>query len=102
METKIQFIHDGVTYAMTEAEIEAAYRYRLHGYLVEDAQNHLDNMTEDGSAFETEYGITVKEAYADDMLDRYVAQYERCHDCDIDENSQWEVAISNVLLADLE
>lgn len=104
VEPKIQFIHEGQHYAMIEAEIEAAYRYRLHSYLLEDARNHLDDEVSancskfyEGDQFQEEYGITVEEAYSDEMMERYVAWYERCHDCDIDENSLWDAAIRGVL-----
>ena len=32
----------GATYIMTEDQIEAAYRYQEHQYLIEDAKNQLE------------------------------------------------------------
>ncbi len=34
----IRFMHNGIEYAMTEAEIEAAYRYREHLNRLSDAE----------------------------------------------------------------
>lgn len=38
----VHFEHDGVKYAMTEQEIEAAYRYQEHQYRLRDAKRHLN------------------------------------------------------------
>lgn len=104
----VNFEYNGVQYAMTEQEIEAAYRYRLYQYRLEDAKRHLNTLVfgvDDGSSFDgpeseqaksdfTErYSISYEEASSDDMLDEYVRRFESRFDCNCDENSQWEAAI---------
>lgn len=108
----VNFEHNGVKYAMTEQEIEAAYRYRLHQYRLEDARRHLNIFVfgvDDGSAFDdpeyeedranfaVEYGITYSFAMSDEMLEEYVRRFEDSFDCNCDENRQWEAAILGAL-----
>ena len=45
--SKIQFKWNGKTYAMTSAEIEAAYRHQLHAYRMQDAERHVNNLVFD-------------------------------------------------------
>lgn len=110
--SKIIFHHNGKQYEMTSDEIEAAYRYQRHHYLLMDAAMHLeefvfgytledpDRLTdcdiEEEAYFTDEYGITFEEAKK--HLNSFVYKFESRQDCDIDENSTWSNAIRNVLL----
>ena len=107
----VNFEYNGVEYAMTKRQIEAAYRYRLHQYRLKDAQRYLNILVfgDDGSDFndpESEqakldfaerYGISYEDASSNDMLEEYVRRFEGRFDCNCDENSQWEAAILAVL-----
>ena len=109
----VNFEYDGVKYAMTEQEIEAAYRYRERQYRLQDAESHLNILVfgvDDGSDFDDpedeeakryfseDYGISYEEAMSEDMLNEYLRRFENRFDCNYDENSQWEAAIRAVLL----
>ena len=39
---KVKSTTADITYEMTEDQIEAAYRYQEHQYLIEDAKNQLE------------------------------------------------------------
>ena len=108
----VHFEHNGVKYAMTEQEIEAAYRYQEHQYRLEDAKRQLNTLVfgcDDGSDFDDpedeqskryfaeDYGISYDQAVSEDMLEEYLRRFEARFDCDYDENSQWEAAIRAVL-----
>lgn len=108
----VHFEHNGVKYAMTEQEIEAAYRYQERQYRLLDAKSHLNALVfgvDDGSDFNDpedeqskrdfaeDYGISYDEAVSEDMLAEYLRRFEDCFDCNYDENSQWEAAIKTVL-----
>lgn len=109
----VNFEHNGVKYAMTEQEIEAAYRYQERQYRLQDAKSHLNILVfgvDDGSDFDDpedeenqryfseNYGISYEEATSEDMLKEYLRRFEDRFDCDHDENSQWEAAIRAVLM----
>lgn len=108
----VNFEYNGVKYAMTEQEIEAAYRYREHQYRLEDARRQFNTIVfgSDGESglddlereqartdFVERYGIGYEEASSDDMLEEYLRRFENRFDCNQDENSQWEAAIMAVL-----
>ncbi len=108
----IRFKCDSVEYAMTEGEIEAAYRYRERQYRLEDAKRQLNTLIfgcDDGSGFDDpedkkikedfqqDYGISYDVAISPPMLEEYLRRFENRFDCDYDENSQWEAAIRAVL-----
>lgn len=109
----VNFEHNGVKYAMTEQEIEAAYRYQERQYRLQDAKSHLNILVfgvDDGSDFDEpeddeakryfseDYGISYEGAISEDMLKEYLRRFEDRFDCDYDENSQWEAAIKAVLM----
>lgn len=103
----VHFEHDGVKYAMTEKEIEAAYRYREHQYRLEDAKRQLNivifgyddadpedpEFSDDLKRFEQQYSTSYEEAVAPDALEEYLRRYESRFDCNQSENDQWEAAI---------
>lgn len=108
----VRFEHNGVQYAMTEQEIEAAYRYQEHQYRLKDAEVHLNFLAfgyDDGSDFDDpesqrakagfaeKYGISYEEAASDEMLEEYLQRFEDLFDCNASENSVWEAAILSVL-----
>lgn len=107
----VHFEHNGVKYAMTEQEIEAAYRYQERQYRLKDAKRQVnifvfgvDEGGFDGPVsvqlkkdFTEEYGISYEEAVSEDMLEEYLRRFENRFDCNYDENSQWEAAIRAVL-----
>ena len=115
MDRKIEFEYNSVKYAMTEQEIEAAYRYQEHQYRLQDAKRHLNilafGLCDDESGFDVPaydeqknyfaeiYGISYDQAMTDDMLEAYLDQFEDDFDCNTDENSLWEDAIRAVLKA---
>lgn len=109
---KTRFEHDGKLYFMTEEEIEAAYRYQLHQYLLENAKQNLNIFVfglDDGSAFndpedeETkasfvqQYGISYEQATSDEMLEKYLQEYVNHQDGSESDNVVWENAIHEVL-----
>lgn len=111
-ENVVHFEYNGVQYNMTEDEVEAAYRYQLRRYRLQDAQRQLDVLvygsdgdidTEDTESeqaracFAEQYGIGYEKASTDDMLEEYLRRFENRFDCNYDENSQWEAAIIAVL-----
>jgi hypothetical protein len=98
------------TFFLSEEQIEAAYRYQLHQYRLNDAErqlmfivygNELDwECTEEEhkqaeEAFLQKYGFPVSEGLT--MLEDFVQQFENDFDCNMDENSMWENAITTVL-----
>lgn len=103
------FFYLGKRYEMTEEELEAAYRFRQQQYLEKDAKSHLDEFIFGGdpgnmSEFDIEYQVAdfferyhmeVEEAYG--KLQDIVSRFEKCADCNIDENSRWDNAIRDVL-----
>lgn len=107
--TAVEFEYNGKQYAMTAEEIEAAYRYREHQYLLEDAKRHLKFMicfdseadlddpelADDILEFEKHYETTVEEAM--EMLEDFVDAFKDDFTCDIGENMQWYMAICNTL-----
>ena len=107
------FEYDGTEYALTEKEIEGAYRYRLRQCRLEDAKRHLRilalNVDDVGCLtdaevavkkqdFERRYGVSLEDASAPDMLSEYLRRFESRFNCDYDENTQWEAAIEAVLM----
>lgn len=108
--SKIRFSHLGVQYEMTTEQIEAAYRYQLHQYRLADAArqlsilafglddpDELDENTrkEDEQTFLDTYGLSYEEAK--DMLELFAERFEDDFDCNVDENSAWQNAITNCL-----
>lgn len=109
----IHFEYDSTEYALTEKEIEAAYRYQLRQCRLEDAKRNLRilalNVDDAGCLtdaevavkkqdFEKRYGVSLEDASAPDMLSEYLRRFESRFDCDYDENTQWEAAIEAVLM----
>lgn len=113
MSTKemIHFEHNGVKYAMTEEQIDAAHSYRKHQLRLEDAERQLDILVfNDEEAdpddpeneqlkadFAEQYGISYEEAVAKPMLEKFVEKFEDDFDCNVNENGQWQNAIYAVL-----
>ncbi len=107
----IRFMHNGAEYAMTEAEIEAAYRYKTHLNRLSDAEMQVkifvygydapeydsENEVANRLYFEEEYGISYETAVSRPMLEKYVRRFDARYTCDYDENSQWEAAIRAAL-----
>ena len=109
----IRFEYDSSEYALTEKEIEAAYRYQLRQHRLEDAKRNLSilafNVDDAGCLtdaevaakkqdFERRYGVSLEDASAPDMLNEYLRRFENRFNCDYDENTQWEAAIEAVLM----
>ena len=96
---KRTFDYCGKKFTMSDEEIDAAYRYRKHEYLLADAksqfQYHFDGNI---SRLKDEFNTSYEEAISESMLEEYADRFEDRHDCDIDENFQWETAIDAVLL----
>jgi hypothetical protein len=101
--TRVLFEYEGRTYSMTKKQIEAAYRYQKHQYLLMDALDQLDDYYEDykaafgGDEFRKQHGCSLQEAQSAAMLERYVAMYEKNHDCDMAESENWRASIQQTL-----
>ena len=106
----VSFEFEGRVYNMTAQEIEAAFRYQEHQYRLEDAQRWLNSVAfgvddvgelkdpeTEMKDFSNEYGLSYQEAASRDMLERYVSRFESRLDCGLDENAQWEAAVTAVL-----
>lgn len=101
--------YNGKTYSMSEEQIEAAYRYQLHQYRLADAERQFKNIVygsdpdwldekeckQAENRFLNEYGFPVSDGLS--MLEDFVRQFEDDFDCNTDENSMWENAITAVL-----
>lgn len=111
----VRFTHNGVDYAMTRDEIDAAYDFVKREFLEEDALRQLDYFIfgysepfigedpdsapdgeiEDLNDFERKFGISYAEAK--NLKSSFVASFMSCSDCNIPENDLWHEAIYRVL-----
>ena len=111
----IHFEHNGVKYAMTREEINAAYAYKDREYQEEDALRQLDYFVfgyenpdfgdnpedagpgeaEDLAAFEEKYEISYMEARK--LKTHFVARFNSTASCGTAENDIWHNAIEAVL-----
>lgn len=111
----VHFEYDGKKYAMTEVEIEAAYRYQEGQYRKIDAKRQLnylvfgydepyfgdnpddasENEAEDLACFEERYGISY--SAAKELVDSFEAEFCAIFDCNVPENDLWHTAIATVL-----
>lgn len=111
----VQFEYNGKKYAMTEDEIEAAYRYKESQFRKEDAVRQLNYFVfgydkpgfdgnpddasvsemEDMADFEDRYGISFADAKG--LADSFEAEFVAIIDCNVPENDLWHTAISTVL-----
>lgn len=111
----VHFEYGGKKYAMTEAEIEAAYRYKESQFRKEDAVRQLNYFVfgydkpgfngnpddasvsemEDIADFECRYGISFADAQR--LADSFEAEFCAIFDCNVPENDLWHTAIATVL-----
>lgn len=111
----VHFEHDGVKYAMTRAELDAAYAYVEREFQEEDALRQLDYFVfgysepsfgvdpdmatggeaEDMADFEEKYGISYMEAKK--LKGQFTTVYVCTNDCNQAENDRWHDAIACVL-----
>lgn len=70
----VNFEYNGVKYAMTEQEIEAAYRYREHQYRLEDARRQFNTIVF-GSDGESGLDDLEREQARTDFVERYGIGY---------------------------
>ena len=114
----VTFTHDGKTFTLTQEEIEAAYAYQKHLFLLSDAEDHLkaicfgwgsideydpgdsdaemsQEIKDDLSRFREEHGITFSEALM--YLEEYVQAFEENFDSEVAEDDLWENAIETVI-----
>lgn len=111
----IHFEHDGVKYAMTRAEIDAAYAYVEREFQEEDALRQLNYFVfgyddpafgdepedagsveaEDLADFEEKYEISYMEARK--LTAHFVTVFNCTSDCNRAENDRWHDAIESVL-----
>lgn len=94
-----------------EDELEATYREQKHNYLLSDAENQFYDffyskfgaMCEDihHEKFVRTYGISADEVEDESsphfMLERFVATFERNHDCNNADNDAWMAVIEDTL-----
>ena len=75
---------------------EEIYRKVQHEYLLEDAENHLEEILER----DENYSLRTSTALCGDrkkFLEEAVRLYEKYKDCDIAENATWECLIEDLL-----
>lgn len=103
------FFHNGKRYEMTDDQLEAAYRFRQRQYLYMDAKVHLGQFIygvdpealaeEEAERLEMEfmgkYRMMPSDAYS--KIGKIVSRFEKDADCNVDENSRWENAITAIL-----
>lgn len=107
----VTFDFEGKTFRMTQEEIEAAYRYQERQYRKCDAEIAIQYFT---------FGEDNPEGMSDDEFDQRTAEFEQeygveyedlmknaaeivgiffCkHDCNVAENTTWELAIEDMIL----
>lgn len=111
----VRFTHNGVDYAMTRDEVNAAYDFVKREFLEEDALRQLDyfifgysepfigeypdlasdSEKEDLDDFKRKFGISYEEAK--NLKASFAAAFMNCSDCNIPENDLWHEAIYRVL-----
>lgn len=78
----------GTSYVMNEDQIEAAYRYQEHQYLIEDAKNQLEF---NADWIEDRYGYSYDEIIG--VAEELGKRFEESCDCSIPENETWNAVI---------
>lgn len=72
---------------------EKIYREVLENYRLEDAENHVEDMIENGSL---ERDVLESFGDMDDFYGDVVSCYEYHHDCNLPENDTYEAIINNL------
>lgn len=85
---KIKSTTADITYEMTEDQIEAAYRYQEHQYLIEDAKNQLEL---NADWIEDRYGYSYDKIIG--VAEELGKRFEESCDCNIPENETWNAVI---------
>lgn len=85
---KVKSTMADITYEMTEDQIEAAYRYQEHQYLIEDAKNQLEL---NADWIEDRYGYSYDEIIG--IAEELAKRFEESFDCSIPENETWNAVI---------
>lgn len=85
---KVKSTTADITYEMTEDQIEAAYRYQEHQYLIEDAKNQLEL---NADWIEDRYGYSYDEIIG--VAEKLARRFEESFDCSISENETWNAVI---------
>lgn len=85
---KVKSTTTDVMYEMTEDQIEAAYRYQEHQYLIEDAKNQLEL---NADWIEDRYGCSYDEIIG--VAEKLAKRFEESYDCSIPENETWNAVI---------
>lgn len=100
-------IRDGKKYTLTPEEMEQAFREHKHNYLLADAESQFQDFVRyyhsgDENLFAKVFGFTVEDVCDPDssyyLLEKFVAAYEKAHDCSNAENDMWQEVVRNVLL----
>lgn len=95
---------------MTPLQIEAAYEYQKRQYQMQDCREHLEEIVfgestdlleefekrELEKVFFDRYGMEYADAL--ELLVAMTDRFEKKHDCNIDENTAWDIAITDVLI----
>lgn len=73
--------------SLTDNQLEYAYRLRQHQYHISDAQQHAQDMFEDTPDILTKFN--------NEIYDQLATRFENKHDCDLDDNAQWDAIIQD-------
>lgn len=108
-------VMDEVEIVLSDAEVYSIYEEQLKLFQQRDAKNHLDEFVfgtdpealdegtvrEEKEQFQTRFGLSYDEAI-DPKSPRFILEeasrrYRSKYNCEIDENTQWEFVIENLL-----
>ena len=108
-------VMDEVEIVLSDAEVYAIYEAQLKLFQVQDAKEHLDafvfgtdpdaldeaSVKEEKGKFQKRYGFSYDEAIDPNsphfVLEEASRRFRGKYNCEIDENTQWEFVIENLL-----
>lgn len=87
----MEITRNGKQIELTAAEPEQAYREKKRDYLKQDADYHIETYTDFKDLSKNEYKHLCL------LKNDIISEFEKISDCNKDENSTWDNAISNVI-----
>ena len=99
-------IRNGKKITLTPEELEQAYREQKHNYQIADAEERFNDYLRiqfgDVESFEACFGFPADDVCDPDssfyLLEKFLAAYEKHHDCNTAENDDWHSVIRNTLV----